>query len=92
MASQALFSEQILSRWLRLEWLRARFEKTFDDVYKLFQTRPPVAQFNVHALVALSMYETAKANAAVTLSSKTFDRLNSTLSAEWEKVKTTLRI
>ena len=91
-ASQALFSEQILSRWLRLEWLRARFEKTFEDVYKLFQTRPPVAQFNVHAFDALSMYEAAKANAAVTLSSKIFDDLNASLSAEWEKVKTSLRM
>lgn len=91
-ASQALFSEQIVSKWLRLEWLRVRFEKAFDDVYTLFQTRPSVAQFNAHALDALSMYETAKANAAVTLSSKIFDNLNAALSAEWEKVKTTLRM
>jgi hypothetical protein len=91
-ASQALFSEQILSKWFRLEWLRVRFEKTFDDVFKLFQTRPSIAQFNAHALDALSMYETAKAYAAVTLSSQIFDDLNPTLSAEWEKVKTTLRI
>jgi len=91
-ASQALLSEQILSKWLRLEWLRVRFEKTFDDVFKLFQTRPSIAQFNVHALDALSMYETAKANAAVTLSSKIFDDLNPTLSTEWEKVKAALRI
>lgn len=91
-ASQAIFSEQILSKWLRLEWLRVRFEKTFDDVFRLFQTKPPVAQFNAHALDALSMYETAKANAAVTLSSKIFDDLNPTLSAEWEKVKAALKI
>lgn len=91
-ASQALFSEQILSKWFRLEWLRVRFEKTFDDVYKLFQTRPSIAQFNAHALDSLSMYETAKSNAAVTLSSTIFDDLNPTLSAEWERVKATLGI
>lgn len=91
-ASQALFSEQILSKWLRLEWLRDRFEKTFDDVFKLFQTRPAVAQFQAHALHALSMYETAKANASITLSSEIFDDLNATLSAEWDKVKSTLRM
>jgi len=91
-ASQAIFSEQILSKWLRLEWLRIRFEKTFDDVYKLFQTRPPVAQFNAHTLDALLAYETAKANAAVTLSSEIFDDLNPSLSEEWDKIKATLRI
>ncbi len=90
--SQAIFSEQILSKWLRLEWLRIRSEKTFDDVFKLFQTRPVVAQFNAHALDALAMYESAKATAAVTLSSNIFDKLNPSLSAEWDKVKTTLRI
>lgn len=91
-ASQAIFSEQILSKLLRLEWLRIRFEKTFDDVFRLFQTKPPVAQFNAHALDALSMYETAKANAAITLSSEIFDDLNPTLSVEWEKVKAALKI
>jgi hypothetical protein len=91
-ASQAIFSEQILSRWLRLEWLRIRFEKTFDDVFKLFQTRPSIAQFNAHALDAVSMYETSKANAAITLSSEIFDGLNPTLSEEWNTVKATLKI
>ena len=91
-ASQAIFSEQILSKWFRLEWLRVRFEKTFDDVFRLFQSRPTVPQFNAQALEALSMYETAKSNAAVTLSSEMFDDLNPSLSAEWDKVKKTLRI
>lgn len=91
-ASQAVFSEQILSKWFRLEWLRVRFEKTFDDVFRLFQTRPAVQQFNAHALDSISMYETAKASAAVTLSSKIFDDLNPTLSAEWEKIKTTIKV
>ena len=91
-ASQAIFSEQILSKLLRLEWLRIRFEETFDDVFRLFQTKPSVAQFNAHALDALSMYETAKANAGITLSSTIFDDLNPTLSTEWDKVKTSLKI
>lgn len=91
-ASQAIFSEQILSKWFRLEWLRVRFEKVFDDVFRLFQSRLSITYFNAHALDALSMYETAKANAAVTLSSKIFDDLNPSLSAEWEDVKKTLKI
>lgn len=91
-ATQAIFSEQILSKWLRLEWLRIRFEKAFDDFYKLFQSRPPVAKFNAFALEGMAMYETAKANAAINLSSKIFDDLNERLSAEWESIKATLKM
>lgn len=91
-ASQAVFSEQILSKWLRLEWLRTRFEKTFGDVYRLFQLKPAVPRFNAQALDALSMYETAKANAAITLSSRMFDELNPSLSEEWNHVRAGLGI
>lgn len=91
-ASQAVFSEQVLAKWFRLEWLRMRFEKTFDDVYKIFQSQAPVVEFNAMMLDALSMYETAKANAAVTLSSKIFEKLNPTLSAEWNMIKAALKI
>lgn len=91
-ASQAIFSEQIISKWLRLEWLRIRSEKTFEDIFKLFQTRPAVAQFNAHTLDAVSMYESSKATAAITLSSKIFDKLNPSLSVEWDKIKTTLKM
>lgn len=91
-ASQAIFSEQILSKLFRLEWLRIRFERTFDDVFRLFQTKPSVEQFKAHALDALTMYEAAKANAGITLSSKIFDDLNPTLSTEWDNIKATLKI
>ena len=91
-ASQAIFSEQILSKWFRLEWLRIRFERVFDDVFRLFQSRPPITYFNARALDAMSMYETSKANAAITLSSEIFDDLNLSLSAEWEDVKKALKI
>jgi hypothetical protein len=91
-ASQAVFSEQVLAKWIRLEWLRMRYEKTFEDIYTLFQSQPPVGEFNAMALTAFSMYETAKANAAITLSSKIFDKLNPSLSNEWGKIKAALKI
>lgn len=91
-ASQAIFSEQVVSRWLRLEWLRIRFEKTYDDVYRLFQSKPGPAEFNAMTLESLGMYETAKANGAITLSSKIFTQLNAPLSAEWDRIKAELRI
>lgn len=91
-ASQAVFSEQVLSKWIRLEWLRMRFEKTFENVYTLFQAQPPKDEFNAMALTAISMYETAKANAAITLSGKIFDKLNTPLSKEWNIIKAALKI
>ena len=91
-ASQAVFSEQILSKWLRLEWLRMRFEKTFDDVYKVFQSQPPKPKFSAMTLDALSMYETAKSNAAITLSATIFEELNPSLSLEWGEIKKSLKI
>lgn len=91
-ASQAVFSEQILAKWIRLEWLRMRFEKTFDDVYRILNSLPPVSEFNAMTLDAFSMYETAKANAAVTLSSKIFEEMNPALSAEWDTIKSALKI
>jgi hypothetical protein len=91
-ASQAVFSEQVVSKWLRLEWLRIRFEKTYDDVYRLLQSKPTASKFNAMTLESLGMYETAKANAAITLCSKTFHRLNAELSAEWDQIKAGLKI
>ena len=38
------------------------------------------------------MYETAKANGAITLSSRLFHQLNAELSIEWERIKVELKI
>lgn len=91
-ASQAVFSEQVVSKWLRLEWLRMRFEKTFDDVYRLFKSRPVAPIFNAMTLESLGMYETAKANGAITLSSRLFRKLDPELTVEWERIKAELKI
>lgn len=91
-ASQAVFSEQVVSKWLRLEWLRIRFEKTDDDVYRLFQSRPAAPKFYAMTLESLGLYETAKAHGAVTLSSRLFRQLNDELSAEWERIKRALKV
>lgn len=91
-AAQAVFSEQILSRWLRLEWLRMRFEKTYDDVYTLFQSQPSAAKFAAQTLHSLTLYETSKATAAITLSSRIFEEVNSAVTIEWQHVKKALGI
>lgn len=91
-ASQAVFSEQILSKWLRLEWLRARCETTYDLMYRLFTGPPPQAEFTAMILESLTFYETTKANAGITLSSKYFGEMNGALSAEWETVKMAVKL
>lgn len=91
-ASQAVFSEEILAKWVRLEWLRTRFEQTYEDVYRLLQTQPAMTKYNAIALDAMAMYETSKANAAITLSNKVFQKLNPRLSEEWNTIKSALGI
>jgi hypothetical protein len=72
--------------------LRIRFEKTYDEVHRMFQSKPVTQRFNAMTLESLGMYETAKATAAITLSSKLFHKLNDELSAEWEQIKADLGI
>ena len=91
-ASQVVFSEQLVSRWLRLEWLRMRFEQTYDDVYRLFQSRPAASTFAAMALDSLTSYEAAKSTAGITLSSGTFDKLNPSISNEWTSIKALLKL
>lgn len=91
--SQIVFSEQIISKWFRLEWLRQKFEATYSTLYQLFQSDPKSsANFRARSVAAFVMYESAKANAAVTLSTKVFHELNPTLTVEWETIKQTLKI
>lgn len=91
-ASQAILSEQIVSKFFRLEWLRSRSEDIYNEVYTLFQSRPGGENFNARALEAFATYESVKANAAITLSGKVFKEKNDELSAEWERIKSVLGI
>jgi hypothetical protein len=91
-ATQAIFSEQVLSKAIRVDWIRSQFEKTYDEMYRLFRSRPQPPQFAAQMLDTLSFYETTKANGGIVLSSKVFERLNPELSLEWDKVKATLRM
>lgn len=87
-AAQALFSEQLLSRWLRTEWLRLKAERLYDDVYALFQANPTTAskEFQARVIEAVIRYETSKAQAGVSLSTRVFHKLNADLSMTWSAV------
>lgn len=91
-AAQALFSEQLLSRWLRIEWLRRKSEEIHAELRKIFVSLPAADMLRAFVLDAFSTYEAAKSNAGVVVSSSLFERLNPPLSAEWESIKTSMRL
>lgn len=86
-AAQVLFSEEIIARWLRLEWARSRAERIYDATYRLFQSSPDPNKLYAYAVDAFGDYETGKALGGILLSQKVFDRLNTTLADEWAAVK-----
>jgi len=89
-AALVVFSEHLLSRWLRLEWLRARSHTTYNGLYALFHSAPARIKLHAQVLQWFAFYETSKSTAAVTLSAKVFAKLNPRLSKEWEDIKRTL--
>ena len=90
-AAQVLFSEQLISRWLRLEWLSHRCGATYKRLYELFQAPPAARTRNARILDAYAIYETSKANAAIALSSPIFFKLNPRLSDEWKRILAALK-
>ncbi len=86
-ATQAVFAEQIFSRWARLEWLRSNCERIFREVRQSFSSGATGDEFRATTLNSFSNYEMTKAIAGITLSSKLFKRENAALSSEWEDIK-----
>jgi hypothetical protein len=91
-AAQALFSEQLLSRWLRLEWLRSRTEEIYNGLLTAFVATLSPDDMHPFVLDAFVAYETTKANAGIVTSEKIFERLNTSLSTEWEQIKRSANI
>jgi len=85
-ATQAVFSEQILSRWFRVEWLRSRSSYVFDELFRSFQMDTGLAPFAATAMYLTSVYETAKANAGIILPTRLFEKLNPKLSQQWAEI------
>lgn len=92
--AQTIFSEQIIARWIRLEWLRMRFERVNDGLYRLVQTTTNFnnEKFRVRVLEAFGDYETSKGYGGITLSARVFERINPSLSEEWAKIRQTLKL
>jgi hypothetical protein len=87
--AQIIFSEQIASRWARLEWLRVRCERIYDELYRACQTK---ADLKIISLEYLGLYEMAKATAAISLSTSIFDNNREIWNREWDQIRSTLNV
>jgi hypothetical protein len=92
--AQVVLSEQIISRWVRMEWLRGRAEGIHGDVYILIQTAKASGskEFKARAIECLLRYETSKSQAGISISSMLFKSMNSSLSQEWQKTASILKL
>jgi hypothetical protein len=88
-AAQIVFSEQVISRWLRIEWLRLKCEALFDELFQLIKSG---TNLEVASVKVLGEYEIVKATAAITLSTRLFKRNEERTTREWEEMRKTLGI
>ncbi|NTV92578.1 MAG: hypothetical protein HGA72_04680 [Chlorobiaceae bacterium] len=88
--SLVVFSENILVKWARMEWILDKAEKLFDDTYRILQLKLSDDELLPYAIDAFVDYEKDKATASILSSSKVFNKLQPSLDEEWEKIKTNL--
>lgn len=91
-AAQVVFSEQLLSLWLRIEWLRTRCERTYESVYAVLQSDSSPHVLYAQAMKWFVYYETSKANAGVVSSESVYNALKSTLEDDWSRVEAALKL
>jgi hypothetical protein len=87
--TQLVFSAEIVDQWLKMEVLRSKCEQTFDQLHAHFLHGIGESSAAAVATIldAFIMYESAKSSAGIKLSTKIFQKLNPTLSKEWEKIR-----
>lgn len=90
--AQVLFSEELVSKWIRLEWLRTKAESIYSSTFKVILSDPGTARMRAFGTEAFGNYEAAKSVACVLLSETVFNKLNPELSAEWDRVLASLPV
>ncbi|MPV54911.1 hypothetical protein CFB46_33940 [Burkholderia sp. HI2761] len=91
-AAATVFGEQVIVRYLRLEWFRSRCESIYKQLHDLFLHNPTDPTFTAETIGGLNSYESGKAMAGVTLSDRIFKKRNADLSTQWDVIKQTLRL
>lgn len=90
--SQVLFSEEILVRWVRMEWLKARAENIYDNISKIVQSDLNNNKLQAFGIELFGKYESGKTLASIVHSEAIFTEVNPALTQEWERIKQALRI
>ncbi|MDD2299678.1 MAG: hypothetical protein PHS04_00930 [Tissierellia bacterium] len=92
--SQTLFASTLLTKWLKLEYLRIKNEQIYNCLYDLFLLRRDNddARLSAKFLDCFVSYEAAKAYSGIKQSSKIFFEINDTYTEEWERIKEKLEI
>lgn len=90
--AQVLFSEELVSKWIRLEWLRIKAESIYASTYKIFLSEPGTTRIRAFGTEAFGSYEAAKSVACVLLSETVFMKLNPELTSEWDRVLASLPV
>lgn len=90
--AQVIFSEQILMRLIRLLWLQRRTEQIHEEFRRLYISGSSGVKFDCVAMDAYTRYEMSKSTAGITLSSKIYEKLNPSLTIEWNQLRATYSI
>lgn len=90
--SQVLFSEEILVRWVRMEWLKARAENIYDNISKIVQSDLNNNKLQAFGIELFGKYESGKTLAGIVQSEAIFTEVNPALTQEWERIKQALKI
>ena len=92
--TQLAFGSGLIVSWINLEILESRFNEVYDHLYTHFHQNVGDTGPESVALILneFSSYESAKSAASITLSTKIFNEKNEELSAEWEEIKSDLKM
>jgi len=92
--TQIVFSGTIITQWVSLEFLRIRYERTFEQLHFHFVHNINDDSLKNHAIIldAFAEYESAKSSAGCLLSSKVFSKLNTTLTDQWKQIREELKM
>lgn len=88
--AQVLFSEELVSKWIRLEWFRMKAETVYSTTFRVVRSSPGQDRLRTLATEAFAGYEAVKSVSGILLSEKAFLKLNGKLSPEWDRVRESL--
>jgi len=86
--TQIVFSQQVITKWFNLEWLKWNQSQIYERFYSHFLHKVGVDSKNAIATILDNVisYEANKTSAGVLLSSKVFQKHNPSLTIKWNQI------